>query len=327
MDGNYKYMVCTQCMTYNQKPYIEETLRGFAMQQTTFPLVSLVTDDASTDGEQELLRLWAENNLDMHAQDAYSRDTDYAHILSGPLKDNPFHTFVFLLLKENHHRMKKSKQPYLTEWMCNAKYHAICEGDDYWTEPLKLQKQVDFLESDPTVSLTCHRYKVFDQEVGVWGTDEHDDKFKDVQEGFRFSAGQNQGWLTKTLTMVYRAEAVEECWKMGRWLDYIMVYFLLKHGDAYIFNECWGVYRKHDGGVCSKNSMLGNTRRMYTAVKQLYEFDPNPTTRELYYNRYATMFALTKGGILFQEKFECRKFFSLFRHYSGKLYRLIFNKR
>lgn len=327
MDRNYKYMVCTQCLTFNHKPFIEETLRGFAMQQTTFPVATVVADDASTDGEQELLRQWAADNLDLAAADAYERDTDYAHIISAPLKENPLHTFVFILLLENHHSQKKSKQPYFRDWMGNAKYYAFCEGDDYWIEPLKLQRQVDFLESNPEVTVTCHRYKTFDQENNSWGTDGHEEKFKDDSEGFRFSAGQNQGWLTKTLTMVCRADALEECRQLGRWLDYIMVYFLLKHGDAYVFNACWGVYRKHGGGVCSKNSMLGNTRRMYAAVKQLYEFDPNPTTRRLYYNRYATLFALTKGGIVFQEKFELRKFLSIAFFYVQKLYRLIFNKR
>ena len=327
MERNYKYTVCTQCMTFNHKSFIEETLRGFAMQQTTFPVVTVVTDDASTDGEQELLRTWAADNLDLTAADACERDTDYAHIVSAPLKENPLHTFVFLFLIENHYSRKKSKQPYLAEWMNSAKYYAFCEGDDYWTEPLKLQRQVDLLESNPDISVTCHRYKVFDQELDTWETDEHEEKFKGVSDGFRFSAGQNRGWLTKTLTMVCRADALEGCRKMGRWLDYIMVYFLLKNGDGYIFNACWGVYRKHGGGIFSKNSMLENTRRMYKSTKLLYEFDPNPTTRRLYYNRYATLFALTKGGILFQEKFELRKFLSIIGSYFEKLYRLVLNKR
>ena len=327
MEKKFKYMVCVQCMTYNQRPFIEETLRGLAMQRTSFPVVTVVTDDASTDGEQEVLRTWMADNLDLAAADAGERDTDYAHIVSAPLKGNLSHTFVFLLLKENHYSRKKPKQPYLMEWLDSAKYYAFCEGDDYWTEPLKLQRQVDFLESDPTVSFTCHRFKVFDQELDTWETDGHEERFKGVSDGFRFSVGQNQGWLTKTLTMVCRADAVEGCRKMGRWLDYFIVYFLLKSGDGYIFNACWGVYRKHGGGVCSKNSMLENARRMYRATRMLYEFDPNPTTRRLYYNRYATVFALTKGGILFQEKFELRKFLSLIVFYVEKLYRLIFGKR
>lgn len=320
-------MVCVQCMTFNHKPFIEETLRGFAMQQTTFPVVTLVTDDASTDGEQELLWMWVADNLDFTAADAYERNIDYAHLISAPLKSNPLHTVVFMLLKENHYSQGKAKLPYLKEWMDSAKYYAFCEGDDYWTEPLKLQRQVDFMESNPTVSVTCHRYKVFDQELDIWETDGQEKRFKDISDGFRFSAGQNQGWLTKTLTMVCRVDALGEYRKMSRWLDYIIVYYLLKNGDGYVFNACWGVYRKHVGGICSKNSMLGNTRRMYAAVKQLYELDPNPTTRRLYYNQYATMFVLTKGGVLFQEKFEFRKFMSIIFFCGEKLYRLIFGKR
>ena len=53
MESEYKYMACTQCMTYNHSPYILETLKGFAIQQTSFPIVFCVIDDASPDGEAD----------------------------------------------------------------------------------------------------------------------------------------------------------------------------------------------------------------------------------------------------------------------------------
>ena len=68
--------------------------------------------------------------------------------------------FAVVYLKENHYSQKKSKAPYLTEWE-DTKYIALCEGDDYWTDPLKLQKQVDFLERHPDYSLCCHRFKIY----------------------------------------------------------------------------------------------------------------------------------------------------------------------
>lgn len=60
---NYKVLV--SCFTYNQSKYIEDALNGFVMQQTTFPFVRLVMDDASTDGEQDIIKVWMERECDM----------------------------------------------------------------------------------------------------------------------------------------------------------------------------------------------------------------------------------------------------------------------
>ena len=85
--NDYKYKVATQCMTYNQRPYIEDTLKGFVMQQTTFPVVYVVVDDASTDGEQELLFNWAHKNLNFGSDDAYIKETGYAKIMYAPFHE------------------------------------------------------------------------------------------------------------------------------------------------------------------------------------------------------------------------------------------------
>lgn len=109
------------CITYNHEPYIRDAIEGFLMQKTTFPIEILIFDDASTDGTQEIIKSYAE-------------------------KDPRIKTF---LQKEN----QWSKGKYgLLDWLFPAskgKYIALCEGDDYWTDPYKLQKQVDFLEANP----------------------------------------------------------------------------------------------------------------------------------------------------------------------------------
>ena len=151
-----KYMVCTRCYTFNQESYILDAMKGFVLQQTTFPVVSVVVDDASTDKTAEVIRGFVYDNFDLEDKSiAYERETDYAQIIFARHKSNLNCYFAILFLKENHHR-KKSKLPYLKEWMDRAKYIAICEGDDFWTDPLKLQKQVDFLESHPDHSLCFH---------------------------------------------------------------------------------------------------------------------------------------------------------------------------
>ena len=147
-------IVTTQCMTYNQVSYIEDTLRGFAIQKTTFPALFIIVDDASTDGESDLLRNWANSNLNPSLEWI---DKPYGQLVEAQFNSNPLLTFVILLLNENHYQTGRNliKNSYITEWTEKARYGAICEGDDYWIDPLKLQKQVDFMESHPEYSM-CH---------------------------------------------------------------------------------------------------------------------------------------------------------------------------
>lgn len=162
--NNIDYTVAVRCYTFNHAPYIEDALRGFAMQKTTFSVVYCIVDDASTDGEPEVLRNWATNNLILKAgvNGGYER-TSYGERYVGQLKDH-LSLFVIVLLNENHHG-KKSKLPYIKEWYDVAKYHAMCEGDDYWIDPLKLQKQVDFMENHEDCSLVFHNAYIEDAET------------------------------------------------------------------------------------------------------------------------------------------------------------------
>lgn len=155
MEEELKYMVCTRCMTYNHCAFIEDALNGFARQDTTFPVVFCVIDDASVDGEQDILRRWAESRLVFNKSDInFSQQLDYGERIVGKLKGKENLLFVILLLSDNHYK-KKSKLPYITDWMNSSKYIAHCEGDDYWTHPRKLQMQVDFMENHPDY-VFCH---------------------------------------------------------------------------------------------------------------------------------------------------------------------------
>lgn len=323
MEQEYKYMVCIRCFTFNHAPYIVETMNGFTMQETTFPVVTLIVDDASTDGEQDVIRKYIEDNFNRPYR---ADETEYAYIICAKHKKNPYCEFVVFLLKYNHWG-KKDKTPYLKEWMDNAKYYALCEGDDYWTYPGKLQSQVTYLEEHPNIVLSCHRFKEFDQDTATFSSDGHDNIFKSSEDGFVFSYQQKVGWLTKTLTLVYRSCYYADYLKIGSGLDSVFIYSLMKHGDAYIHNKVWGVYRKHEGGIYSKNTFVNNVKRAYKAFKTLYNYDPNVTTRRMYYDCYATMFYVSRGKILLEEKFELRKFLSLGYYYTLKIYRFLFNKR
>ena len=160
MDNNSNFLVRVSCMTYNQHAYITDALNGFVMQQTNFPFVCTIVDDASTDGEQEVIKKYVQDNFDLQdASVAYEKDTDYGHVIFAQHKTNKNCVFAVILLKETHYSQKNSKAPYLTEWL-DTKYIALCEGDDYWTDPLKLQRQVDFLEANVDYSLCFHKVSI-----------------------------------------------------------------------------------------------------------------------------------------------------------------------
>lgn len=121
-------LVSIRCTTYNHAPYIRQCLDGFVMQETNFPFEAIVHDDASTDGTDKIILEYAEK---------------YPNII------------IPVLEEENQYSKGNGSVTRIVESYMRGKYIAFCEGDDYWTDPYKLQKQVDFLEAHPDYGL-CH---------------------------------------------------------------------------------------------------------------------------------------------------------------------------
>ena len=129
-------------------------MNGFVIQETSFPYICTIVDDASTDGEQGLIRDYLYEHFNLRdASISYEKDEKYGHVIFAQHNTNVNCHFAVVLLKENHFSQKKSKLPYLSEWTDNAKYIALCEGDDYWTDPLKLYRQVKMMEEHPEYSM------------------------------------------------------------------------------------------------------------------------------------------------------------------------------
>ena len=85
----YEYLVCTRCFTYNHELYIKDALEGFAMQETSFPVVTVIVDDASTDNTAGVIRKFVEENFDLADKSvAYEKETDAVHILYARHKTN-----------------------------------------------------------------------------------------------------------------------------------------------------------------------------------------------------------------------------------------------
>lgn len=126
-------LVSICCITYNHEQYIKDALGGFVMQITNFPYEVVISDDCSTDGTRNVIAEYKTKYPDLF------RDV-------SPIEN-------IGMLKNFAHVQRLSQ----------GKYIAFCEGDDYWTDPYKLQKQVDFLESHPEYDLCCSASKVFNQ--------------------------------------------------------------------------------------------------------------------------------------------------------------------
>ena len=150
-------------MTYNHVLYIEDALEGFTKQDTSFPFVAVVVDDASTDGNQEVILDYFYKHFYTEEEGiSWSREDDYARYFYARHKDNPNCYFAILLLKKNQCG-KPSKAEHIKEWEKDSEYIAFCEGDDYWTDPLKLHKQVDFMNYHPEIGICFTDYNHLDQ--------------------------------------------------------------------------------------------------------------------------------------------------------------------
>lgn len=310
MRTELKYTVATQCLTFNQAPFIENTLRGFIIQKVSFPVVFVVVDDASTDGEQELLYKWAHDNLDFCSDDAYIKEASYAKIIYAPFKGASNMFFSILLLHENLFNKPDEKLSYISEWCDNAEYWALCEGDDYWIDPLKIQTQVDFLKEHQEYAMTCHRYKIFDFEKQEWKSDSNSYLFGD-KEGIDFGMDYKV-WLSKTLTLLFRKEAISDyITNASIKRDTVLVYYLLKEGKAYCFNKIMGVYTLHFGSTCGKKSISENRMTAYDVSKYIYNIDKNKYARQRYYRNYLYALYHTNGKLLFRERFDILKFLSV----------------
>lgn len=263
---NKKYLVCVRCYTYNQSQYINDTLNGFVMQQTSFPFVCTIVDDASNDGEQETIKRFLEDNFELHDFSvAYEKDADYGHVTFAQNKTNKNCYFAVIYLKENHYSKKKGKARYLIEWN-NAKFMALCEGDDYWTDPLKLQKQVDYLEKHEDCCMCCHATDWKTNDVVYKQGCQHEFSCDLTTEEII----RNGGLYVATNSLVYRSWIKDDRpeWRVKSSVgDFPLKILGTLRGKMHFLPDVMGVYRymregswtaNHDGSVQMDQSISLN---------------------------------------------------------------------
>lgn len=192
---------------------------GFVMQKTTFPFEAIVHDDASNDGSAAIIREYAEKYPDIikpvyETENLFSKgDGSLARVMDAAMHPN-------------------------------SKYIAICEGDDYWTDPNKLQLQVDFLESHPTVGLVHTAARVYDQRTGEFLKKPLGQPITSFAEELMINrVATLTTCFRKDLFMRYMDFYSRNCpkdWKMG---DYPIWLFMTKNTDSYFLSQPTGVYR------------------------------------------------------------------------------------
>jgi len=158
-----EYEVIVLCLTYNQSNYVVETLDGFSNQKTRFPFLCLIIDDASTDGEPNVIHDWLESNCDNETLD--TNNPDVRNIYYSKHYSNKNCIIVTYFLRNNLYNNKK-KFEIIHPWIVMSKYIAFCEGDDYWTDIFKLQKQYDALSSFPQINICIHNFTEVDAKTG-----------------------------------------------------------------------------------------------------------------------------------------------------------------
>ena len=274
---SFQFMVCARCWTFNHANFIEDTMNGFTIQETSFPFICLIIDDASTDGEPEVIRQYFNQNFDLGNRSVvrYEETDDYV-LTFAQHKANKNCYFAVFYLKYNHYNIKKSKLPYLKSWQNKSKYMASCEGDDFWTDPLKLQKQVDYLESHPECTICFASTRLIDKSgKKQYGRIPKDvSRLKDVVtlEDFcyeQFYVGQ---WAFHTSTFFYRSELQIICQTSSKnfpYGDLPTILMCLFHGNGYFINEPMSCYRQDSGGFNS--SLKENPSKAIRIERKLIE--------------------------------------------------------
>jgi len=310
------FLLCICCLTYNQSNYIKDTLDGFCMQQTTFPFYAVVFDDASTDGEQEVIKGYLDEHFEQSEGSGYQQwETEDAFFAFARHKENESCHFLVVYQKKNLYQTPR-KDELIAEW-CVAKYIAFCEGDDYWTYPLKLQKQVGFLEEHEEFVVCASRHSVFfEDEKRMGDHDQFEHLLQKGQDGLELTVDNyfQIGVLPQMLTLVYRFGIL----KKSEWFnklknrskyDQTMLFSFVEFGKIWVMNENMGVYRRHIGGVATSLSRKQAAEKMYYTWRDVYEVHPIEVVKDLYVTnlKHYYYYLVKHGANLFGEEVRALK--------------------
>lgn len=259
--NNPNYLVQVRCLTYNHAAYITDTMNGFCMQQTEFPYICIIFDDNSTDGEQDVIKQYLEKKFIMDGDTTIMRkETDDYVLICTRHKTNKNCYFAVYFLKYNHYQLHKSRVPHLLPEWNDIKYLALCEGDDYWTDPYKLQKQVDALEAHPECSICFAKVATITSDGNLQRRIHPSFSIPTIFELSDFVKWEfgDSGWVFHTSCFLYRKnvildynEALNTKFKGFPHGDLIIQLHCLHHGKGYFIPDFVSCYRTLSGGYNS----------------------------------------------------------------------------
>lgn len=240
------------CLVYNHEPFLRECFEGFVMQKTTFPIEILVHDDASTDHSADIIREYTVQYPDLF-KPIYQTENQY----SKGVKVSA--TFQFPRAK--------------------GKYIALCEGDDYWTDPYKLQKQVDFLESHPEYVMCSHVFDRYIQSERVIQSSTNIDWAGKTYTQENVIRGD---WPIQTATVVFKRKALDinHFCKFRITTDTVLFYALMKEGKGVCLSDSMSVYRVHQNGVWSGTNEAQQWARCISVLLSIFEVEKSKEAAE-----------------------------------------------
>ena len=216
-----KPLVSICCLSFNHEKFIQQCLDGFLMQKTDFTYEVLIHDDASTDKTADIIREYEKKHPDI-IKPIYQTENQYS---KG----------VAVTRKFNFSRAQ-------------GDYIAMCEGDDYWTDPLKLQKQVDFLESNLDYGLCFHNVNVLTSESNTIKPDDYSNNSPEISTIEDLAKKNYINTLSVVLRNDFTLPTFTSGFISGDWALYIIQ---IKDRKIKRINDTMGVYRIHKGGVWS----------------------------------------------------------------------------
>ena len=234
-------LVTVCCTTYNHERYVSEAIESFLMQETDFPFEIIVHDDASTDGTAKIIREYEEK---------------YPRLIRT------------IIQSENQYSKAGLINPRFVFPRARGKYLALCEGDDYWTDPLKLQKQVTFLEENPDYVITYSDFQPFD-ETGIIDYDDAGAR-RDLT-----ATELKRATPIFTLTSCFRnvIDDVPSDLMSARYGDMVIWSLLGHHGKGkYLADVKPSAYRVHDRGLHSAKDDNQRAVMQLITISALYSY-------------------------------------------------------
>jgi glycosyltransferase involved in cell wall biosynthesis len=226
---NKEILLSVRLMTFNHEEFINQALKSIDMQETNFAFEVVIGDDFSTDTTLRKIKNFEFTNPKIRANILKREKGDDYH--KKRLKKGRIYNFVDIVNN------------------CKGKYIALLDGDDYWTDPLKLQKQVDFLEGNPEYAICFHNVKIYNQEKGHF---EKDTITRNVPETTTI-LDLARGNFIHTPSVVLRNDFEIPNWfnetTIGDWTLYMIV---VREQKIYKMDEEMAVYRVHDKGIWAK---------------------------------------------------------------------------